>query len=269
MIKNNMQKKKLLEFDQQKNAWLNAICAPLFKNTPITSFAYMEFYNEKEFFHMCTDVAWSEVFLGFESNGAAFEKEVSIAFNTPKFHSYYWPLEGDDHVMSCLKKHNIWHGLSIYKKDNGFLRVFCFSGDLNSSLIYNFYLNKMNILEEFIWHFESQSRIILSDENTRDNRSSFSIPMNLSYNDMFSNKDDPKFNAQKIPFYIDGTRQFITPREKDCLALFSEGYSAKSIAQNLGVSHRTIEKTIEYLKLKTKQTNKSNLINLWKLNKIF
>jgi hypothetical protein len=84
MIENNIQKKKLLEFDRQKNTWLNAICAPLFKNTSITSFAYMEFYNEKEFFHMCTDVAWSEVFLGFQSNGAAFEKEVSIAFHSTR-----------------------------------------------------------------------------------------------------------------------------------------------------------------------------------------
>jgi DNA-binding CsgD family transcriptional regulator len=228
----------------------------------------MEFYNEKEYFHMSTDAAWSEVALGFEMNGDAFENEISVALNASKFHTYYWPLEGNDYVLSCMKEHNVWYGISIYKKDNGFLRVFNFAGDLNSPLIYNFYLTKINILEEFIWRFESQSHAILSDKNTIDNRASFSIPMNLSYNNNFLSKYNIRFNTQKIPFYIDGTRQFITSREKDCLSLLSEGYSAKLIGQHLTVSYRTIEKIIENLKLKTNQNNKSNLISLWKSNKI-
>lgn len=52
----------------------------------------------------------------------------------------------------------------------------------------------------------------------------------------------------------------ITKRELECLSYIMQGMTSKNIARILGISYRTVECHIEQLKIKTKTTSKTSLI---------
>jgi DNA-binding CsgD family transcriptional regulator len=51
----------------------------------------------------------------------------------------------------------------------------------------------------------------------------------------------------------------LTPREKEVLGLVVEGLSAKEIAIELGIAHRTVECHIEHLRMKTNSRNRAQM----------
>ena len=52
----------------------------------------------------------------------------------------------------------------------------------------------------------------------------------------------------------------LSNREKDCLALTLKGYTAKNIAKELTISHRTVEDHLKQIKLKLNVSSKQELI---------
>lgn len=52
----------------------------------------------------------------------------------------------------------------------------------------------------------------------------------------------------------------LTARESECLFYLLRGKTAKKIATILGISHRTVETYVDYLKIKFQALNKSELI---------
>lgn len=51
----------------------------------------------------------------------------------------------------------------------------------------------------------------------------------------------------------------LTPREKEVLGLVVEGFSAKKIAIELGIAHRTVECHIEHLRMKMNSRNRAQM----------
>lgn len=54
--------------------------------------------------------------------------------------------------------------------------------------------------------------------------------------------------------------QIITKREKECLFWLSNGLTAKEIAREMHISHRTVEDHINNIRLKTNLQRRSHLI---------
>jgi DNA-binding CsgD family transcriptional regulator len=54
----------------------------------------------------------------------------------------------------------------------------------------------------------------------------------------------------------------LTNREQQVLVLVADGYSAKQIANQIGIARRTVEGHIETVRLKMRARNKTHLITL-------
>jgi LuxR family transcriptional regulator of spore coat protein len=54
---------------------------------------------------------------------------------------------------------------------------------------------------------------------------------------------------------------FLTPREREIIALIADGHSAKGIAARMLLSPRTVERHIENCKLKLHARNTSQLVS--------
>jgi DNA-binding NarL/FixJ family response regulator len=52
----------------------------------------------------------------------------------------------------------------------------------------------------------------------------------------------------------------LTPREREVIALIADGMSAKGIAREMNLSHRTVERHIETSRCKLRAHNKSELV---------
>lgn len=55
---------------------------------------------------------------------------------------------------------------------------------------------------------------------------------------------------------------YLSTRELECLRLTVKGYTAKRIARELGISHRTVEEYLHNIRIKTGTSSKSELIEL-------
>lgn len=56
----------------------------------------------------------------------------------------------------------------------------------------------------------------------------------------------------------------ITKREEECLFWLSNGLTAKEIAREMKISHRTVEYHISHVRIKTNIQRRSHLISLYK-----
>ena len=52
----------------------------------------------------------------------------------------------------------------------------------------------------------------------------------------------------------------LTPREREVVALIAGGMSAKGIAREMNLSHRTVERHIENIRIKMQARNTAHLI---------
>lgn len=88
-------------------------------------------------------------------------------------------------------------------------------------------------------------------------------PQFLSYDNINHNFDIKKLHLED--FGLDCT---ITYQEMQCLKLLICGASAKEIANDLGLSYRTVQNYLEHLRIKTGTHNKSELLNILHKNDI-
>jgi LuxR family transcriptional regulator, transcriptional regulator of spore coat protein len=54
----------------------------------------------------------------------------------------------------------------------------------------------------------------------------------------------------------------MTAREQQVLELVAQGFSAKEVAQEIGIALRTVERHIENIRLKTRARNRTHMVSL-------
>lgn len=85
-----------------------------------------------------------------------------------------------------------------------------------------------------------------------------------SISEFLKSMNDYNFLAQPTKNKLSHAYELgISAREYEILAAYAKGCSAKQIAQQLSISHRTVETHISNIKQKLKLANKSELINFY------
>jgi DNA-binding CsgD family transcriptional regulator len=130
-------------------------------------------------------------------------------------------------------------------------------------------VNNLPLLKKFNNHFLSEIKELL--KTVRDNVVDLPSELGSCYNKppkglhqaatcydkaLFLN-DLGLLNAQRVAL--------LTPRELECLKYMHEGYSAREIAETLGLKTRTIEFYLENIKLKTDCDTRSELFQFAQL----
>lgn len=178
-----------------------------------------------------------------------------------KVSCFLWPSRPNDFFLKKLFNININNGVSVSFRLANYVDVFSFSSNTEN---HNFYLNHLNLLKRFIVYFRLKAKNIINDLHYNCPRLlTRKIEFNVEVEDQKAIALE-KFRTQISPRTLiledDLKKIKFSPRETQCLFSMLEGKSMNKIAEELGVSQRTVESYLENMKLKTGCITKSKLL---------
>ncbi len=251
--------------------YLSKICHPLFKSTPIKYVDYIRYYDNGEAiaFTMSPDFSVKTVqenllptFEEFQLFSLFNQKAcfLSVATSLPPgigevSHEKY------ERNLAYSLDHGVYHRLYLVERYEGYYVTCGFGVTNDNKSMINYYLNALPNLEKFLKYFELHSKEYIDSQLEY---SKFNLP---TYHDKLI-MDIVEFelplpaNKEFDLITVDPFSE-ITPREKECMSLIALGYTMKSTAIKLGISHRTVEQHLRNLKDKLGLNTKSQLVELW------
>ena len=247
-----------------------SICNPLFKIN-ITTFAYFKFFNNERYLYLCNNLKWVEhCLLHVQDNETSLGRQIGHA-KKDDFYCYLWPTIASDELLKALHGHDIWHGLSIFKKSDDYVELWGFATSRNNDFMSDFYMQNIELLKSFVMLFNQkavsftdhldQSKLAIYKNIASDPYINFSDPYNFREIDKFILATDIK----KYPIINPkGEEIFLSPREKQCLNHLSFGKTAKEISKELEISHRSVELYIQNARNKIGSKDKYETICLFK-----
>lgn len=157
-------------------------------------------------------------------------------------------------MLSDAALFNYRHIFTIVKKHTEYIDYYHFGTHLNLPSINQWYLNNLDKLQLFIDYFNNQ----LSQSKTLAIGHQITFPV-LSPECQISGIENRSHEEQLFLKQI-SPASALSIRQHQCIELLTQGYSAKQIATQLNISHRTVEDHLNVLKHKLKAKNKSELI---------
>lgn len=231
---------------------INNIIKPLTDSFGLNTFNYHKTYTDNSYQFLTNIPAWRRHY----SLNRLYQKSV---FELPA-HTYVKSriitsnLDTHSVVLLEASKFGIKSVITFVEPvDDGCEFYFLGSSSDNKTII-NKCLSNFFLLEKFIANFHNMAKDIFTEIRPYRLIVKDRMKNNLSFN-LDDNID--KFNFLSLIY-----NYHFTQREIDCIPLLMKGYSAKQIAENLGLSFRTIEMYINNLKEKTNTTNKIELVTL-------
>ncbi len=167
----------------------------------------------------------------------------------------------DPHYLKT-KKHAKTFGMKesmiLTSKKDGKLHGFSFGLNTNDKN-YNLFVNELPLLKRFCFEFQQ------SAEKTLQELASDPIDMSVLVGDSFYKKQEGEFilGKENRGIFLDQLKvkaPALLKREKECLLLYLSGETAKSIADTLELSHRTVESYLEATKYKLNCHQKTDLL---------
>ncbi len=154
------------------------------------------------------------------------------------------------------KRFNMDHGLILSRHKKGYLENCYFSGSLDKKPLYNLFANEQALFYAFMDHFitglDKKLLTILTDALPF---SEFITEPRVE-NEHVVDRDDLLKLCGLSPLAS------LSEREKECLILFSKGYTYEAIGKTLFLSSRTVEHYIESVKNKTGKTTRPELYKI-------
>ncbi len=252
------------------------ICDTLFKKTLVKHFDYIRFYDSGEMMYLGTNPEYMMSAFTYSLLPSAEElKLLHLAQLRNFFLSHHVPLppgasanpERYNGIISKQAEFGIYNRLCLVDRGPNYYRGCAFGVRRSSKSIFTYYINIIGILEKFIKYFENKVDA-LNSKMSVDNK--IIIPhfhqKVLQIQDQievvqfepeldFENNKPNQFNAE-----------LITMREKECLSLIAQGYTMKSAAIKLKISHRTVEQHLRNIKEKYGLHTKNQLVEFWHAN---
>ncbi len=234
------------------------LCFPFITSLNLTMFAYSRVFN---------DGSRSELWTNLNSLDHSFVKKKYIAgFYTPNLYEdkekyVYLPnkvnLLADKEIKQkylnqLADQRNIFDNdncFNIVKKSDRLCEYFIFYTSKNFKDPINFYLNNIIILEKFIDNFKNNAKELIQIADGNKIVHSKRNPIDLNH--MMLNSIESSF--------INENQTKFTKRELQICRDIVKGKTAGESALSLGLSVRTVEKYIEYIKEKVDCSRKVDL----------
>ncbi|MDX1902045.1 MAG: LuxR C-terminal-related transcriptional regulator [Gammaproteobacteria bacterium] len=253
------------------------ICRPLFIYTPVKVFEYSRVYSDgsraelsNHAEHMrnafITRAKMSRVY-----TPSLIKTDQSYLFVPSWIENMRHPAQKTlrSQLYSQHELFKIGNELSIIKRHADYVEYFHFFAESDSPGIENFYLNNMELLEQFVFYFTNTARHLISKADAdrllkpwRDKESEVtSIKDSQDSMFIFDKKAFSKsINPKRFFLRVNEREVYLTRREMDCASLLVQGKMNRAISKELFISHRTVETHIESLKTKTNCRDRDELI---------
>lgn len=236
------------------------ICSPLFSYSCVKSFRYFRIFENGDYINISTNQEWlNERVTKIHNNSTVFQKSACSAVDN-KMSFYLWPTDCRDAVLDLFKKHNIFHGITAYKRSGSSVEAWSFGATVADSQAANFYINNLDILNKFISYFNICAKELI-DVTDSSKLAHFSNPISI---EKFQQPSAESFPTTGFSSPC-GKKNLLTNRQLECLKLISNGRTAREVARIMNVSSRTVESHINTIKDKLKTTRKNSIIEYyWK-----
>ncbi len=244
------------------------ICYPLFKKTPIQYYMYQRIYDTGEMLYLGNGPdLLPKWFLG-ELYPTREELDLFCSFGIKTtIVSHYMPLplgsevarEKYENLISTSAECDLFHVLFFVERFTNYYRISGFGMKEDNKAIFNFYINALRLMEEFVGYFEKKANDLITFSPSNDlinlpNYDQRIIVRESTCDQIFNLSAQSLFQDNQMP---------ITLREKECLSLVAQGYTMKNAARKLKISPRTVEQHLRNIKDKYGLNTKNQLVEIW------
>ncbi len=253
------------------------ICHTLFKKTMVKHFDYVRFYDSGEMMYLGTTPEF--IRNSHKRMLVPTEEELKLIYMARMkifYLSHYMPLppgagsanpDKYNELISMQAEFNIYHRICFVDRGPNYFRACAFGVKFSSKSIFTYYVNLIDSLQNFIKYFETKVEKLNAQMKVHNK---IIIPY-------FHQKLMP-VNEQIELIQFDSALDFednkpqeynstlITVRERECLSLIAQGYTMKSAAIKLQISHRTVEQHLRNIKGKYGLHTKNQLVEFWHAN---
>lgn len=226
---------------------INELCNPLFQLTHANYFDYNRIYNDNSFITLTSDGEWLENFFRKKYVLGGILKQTGIHL----MDGYYYSPAIHDFKINFNRS----HGVSIFYQTPDYLEYIDIAAPCQHSEITSIYLNRFDIIENFIHQFKVQSQHLITKAE------SHKVKLTHQFFQMTSNITGEEQNNTLL--------HRLSNREKQCLRLFLQGKTAKETASILQLSHRTIEEYLRNIKIKLQCARKRDLLKFHSVGLFF
>jgi DNA-binding CsgD family transcriptional regulator len=248
------------------SAKVEEICSPL-SNIGINCFRYMRLYKDCSYLLLMngfSDFLYDSL-KNMDDLGNIWGTSIGHVKNGFEPFFLHWPQDGflKDVNMRLFHKHQVWNGASLIYRYENYIDIVSFALGLSYEDNCGLLINNRDFLKTFTNYFREKASDLLE---TRD-RSNIAV-----FKNKFDTNYKPNIMLEKaknfeLKLKTQQTQRFkdlnISPRELQCLELLSHGKTAKEIAQNIQISHRTVESYLANLKTRINCNYKSELIEFF------
>lgn len=142
------------------------------------------------------------------------------------------------------------HSFIVINRESSFCEYFIYYAPREAHSILNFYINNLNILDNFATYFKCTAADLITIADNHRIRTPSCTLINRCSNSLTQiHSKSPLFLSTKL-----------SRREREIATLMINGKVAREVGELLHISRRTVESHIEHMKQKAKCHSKSELI---------
>lgn len=240
---------------------VNEIAKPLFERSGISFTDFARIYNNGSWIFLTSNEKLTRFFF---DDGFVFLPHVEI--KKQKSFLFLSSVNAFERsIKSARENFQVDHILAHINRQPNYVDVFWFGADTAKTQIMDFYLNNVDLLDNYTNYFKLKAHKLISAAE----KSKIILPHSLQdeYQEAFARAKIHQDISNHKSYFIEqlqiaGLDVSFTPREIDCIHLLLKGLTAKGIAKRLNLSPRTVESYIENIKTKTQCHSKEQLLDM-------
>ena len=240
---------------------LNSICKPVFDASGLSTFYYARIMKNQDCFVLCNKPDWVNYKL--ENDFTIFSPVHLSSCNQLTYQLV--PRQGDaTHTKTMHDAEDffqIYHPIDVFYQNETYLELFSFAISADNPEVQNWYLNNLSLLNKFVFNIKSKLDNIICSDHVQpvSIANPYQLPA-LSELDVNHSPFDSSTTSLEVTFQ--GCKVRLSPRETEISSYVVKGYTSKTIARKLDISHRTVEIFIGKIKQKFGCTTKDELVSL-------
>jgi LuxR family quorum-sensing system transcriptional regulator SolR len=232
---------------------IETLISPLRRHN-INYFTYRKFYMDNSRVFLGTRPDWLNIFL---SNKMYLRGNTEAKPQLYKRQAVLWSTLPNQSIFQAARSIGIDHGIYLMYPGIDYCEIFAFATSPNHPGTVNFYLNNLDVLENFTLYFRDQASCLLEESE----KHKIFMPYHDKGLEVYEKEEMFAFCNPNAPYTLLPKRELkISQRQKECMYWLLKGATSKEIAAQLGLSFRTVEDYIGFLKQKFQARNKADLL---------
>lgn len=245
-------------------------CAPVRNSLDISSFFFHRVTWDSRHTIICTDPELHmDLAMNLDVINLNLVNRAELAVD-PEYLFLSAPNDPISTMQHIFIRHKQWHGCAFFRYHQGYTDNYIFNVTADNHEFRDAHVYAQQALYMFVKHFE---RNFLPRVNFSNQDMWLELPKGviIPSEDIATKKRKEQVSnlmkelrQEAMPVHADGIFASLSPRETTCMKYLTMGLTAKGIAQEMGLSFRTVEYYIQNIKDKTGIRYKNDLIRTFR-----